>query len=66
MSAITDEDKELMDEIKNDPKAYQRLKDKANWEAMSLYGVLKEWGDPRKWGGLDLDKDVDMRPQGTV
>ena len=48
-SVITEEDKLLMEEIRKDPKANQRLKDKAKWEHMTLYGVLKEWGDPRKW-----------------
>ena len=48
-SVITEEDINLMNEIKQDPKAYQRLKDKAKWEHMTLYGVLKEWGDPREW-----------------
>lgn len=46
---ITEEEKKLMEEIRKDPKALQRLKDKARWEAMSLFAVLKEWGDPRKW-----------------
>ena len=48
-SVITEEDINLMNEIKQDPKAYQRLKDKAKWEHITLYGVLKEWGDPREW-----------------
>ena len=48
-SIITQEDKDLMNEIKQDPEAYQRLKNKAKWEHMTLYGVLKEWGDPREW-----------------
>ncbi len=48
-SIITKEDKLLMEEIRKDPKAYQKLKDKAKWEHMTLYGVLKEWGDPREW-----------------
>ena len=46
---ITDEDKNLMEEIKKDPDAYQQLRDKANWEQMSLYAILKDYGDPRKW-----------------
>lgn len=48
-SVITQEEIDLMNEIKKDSNAYQRLKDKAKWEHMTLYGVLKEWGDPREW-----------------
>jgi hypothetical protein len=48
-SVITEEDKLLMEEIRKNPKAYQKLKDKAKWEHMTTYGVLKEWGDPREW-----------------
>jgi hypothetical protein len=46
---ITEEDKKLMEEIVKDPKALQLLKDKCNWEHMSRYAVLEEWGDPREW-----------------
>ena len=49
MSKITKEDKKLMEEIKKDKKAFQRLKNKAVWENMTTFAVLKEWGDPRKW-----------------
>ena len=46
---ITQEDIDLMKAVKEDSEAYQRLKDKARWESMTLYGILKEWGDPREW-----------------
>ena len=46
---IDKKDKQLMKEIKKDITAFELLKTKAQWEHMSLYGVLKEWGDPRKW-----------------
>ena len=49
MSKITKEDKKLMEEIKKDKKAFQRLKNKAVWENMTVFAVLKEWGDPRGW-----------------
>ena len=48
-SIITQEDKDLMNEIRQDPEANRRLKEKAKWEAMTLFAVLKEWGDPREW-----------------
>ncbi len=49
MTAITEEHKKLMEEVRQDKEAYQRLKDKARWEHMTLYGVLIEWGPPWKW-----------------
>jgi hypothetical protein len=49
MAAITDEQIKLLDEIKKDPAAFQRLKEKANWEHESLMYVLRNWGDPRTW-----------------
>jgi len=51
---ITILDKQLMSEIMLDSKANQLLKDKAKWEQMTLYGVLKEWGDPRKWSSYKV------------
>ena len=50
---ITIEDKKLMAEIRANPKAYIKLIAKADWERMTLYAVLKEWGDPRKWRTTD-------------
>lgn len=50
---VTKEDKKIMEEIKKDHKAYQWLKDKAVWERMSLYAVLKDYGNPR-----DFSKDI--------
>ena len=47
---ITDKDRELLEEIKKDPDAFENLKAKARWEAMTLFGVLKDYGDPRQWG----------------
>ena len=41
--------KSLFEEIKKDPDAFQKLRDKASWEHISLYAVLNEYGDPRKW-----------------
>jgi hypothetical protein len=49
MSAITEKDIQLMAEIKEDPKAYDLLRAKCRWEHMTLYAVLKGWGDPREW-----------------
>ena len=49
MSKITKDDEKLMEEIKKDKKAYQRLKNKAVWENTTVFAVLKEWGDPRGW-----------------
>lgn len=51
MSTITAADKALMAEVNSDPAALWRLRQKARWEGMSLYGVLSEWGDPRTWPG---------------
>ena len=58
MSTITKRDKELMDEIQNDPIAFELLKDKCRWESMSRYGVLKEWGDPREWATYKKTKGI--------
>ena len=49
MSLITEADRKLLAEVKTDPKAYELLKHKCRWEAMSLHAVLHEWGDPRTW-----------------
>jgi len=46
---ITPEDEKLMIEIQQDKEAYEKLKAKARWEQMSLYAVLKDYGDPREW-----------------
>lgn len=46
---ISKEDEKLLKEIQADEKAYQLLRDKCEWEQMSLYAVLREWGDPREW-----------------
>jgi len=46
---ITEEDKKLMEEIKLDPEAYERLKAKAMWEQISLFAALEDYGDPRNW-----------------
>ncbi len=40
----------LQEELKKENGvAYQKLKDKCDWEKMSQLGVLMNWGDPRKW-----------------
>lgn len=49
MFAVTKEEQELFAEVRADQAAYRLLKHKASWERMSLYAVLKCWGDPRKW-----------------
>ena len=49
MSAITEADRKLMAEVKADQRAYELLQHKCRWEAMPLYAVLREWGDPRTW-----------------
>ncbi len=49
MGVITNEQQALFDEVKKDPAAFQRLKDKARWERESLMYVLRNWGDPRTW-----------------
>ena len=46
---ITPEDKKLMEELKKDRDAYNKLRAKAQWEQISLFAVLKDYGDPRKW-----------------
>lgn len=46
---ISEEDRKLMSEVKKDPKAYRWLLHKANWEGMTLYAVLRGYGDPRKF-----------------
>lgn len=46
---VTPQEKELYDEVKQDPKAYEMLRNKSSWEQMSHYAVLSEWGDPRGW-----------------
>ena len=43
----TEEARKILREL--DEKTLQRLKAKAEWEGMTLTGVLKEWGDPREW-----------------
>ena len=48
-SRITEAEKKLYAEVQADPVAYQRLRDKARWEHMTLFAILREWGDPRKW-----------------
>lgn len=54
MGKITKEDEALMDEIRQDPIAYELLRNKCKWEAMGQFAVLSEWGDPREW--LDYKK----------
>lgn len=49
MAVVTQETLDLLAEIRKDEKAWQRLRDKAQWERMSLTAILREWGDPRKW-----------------
>ena len=49
MSPVTEAAQQLFKEIKADPAAYARLQDKARWEGVSLFAVLRKWGDPRKW-----------------
>ena len=46
---ITKEDRALMAQIKQDTNAYKRLQAKARWEHISLFAVLKDYGDPRRW-----------------
>ena len=46
---ITGKDMILMEEIKQDPDAYEKLKAKARWEHITLFAVLKSYGDPRNW-----------------
>lgn len=41
---------ELLQKLKlENDENYQNLKDKANWEKISLLAVLLQWGDPRDW-----------------
>ena len=46
---ITMEEQKLFYEVRGDAAAYARLQAKARQEGMSLYAVLREWGDTRKW-----------------
>jgi len=39
----------LMTEVRANPVAYELLRNKCVWEAMSNYAVLRIWGDPRTW-----------------
>ena len=41
----------LLDEVKKNPIAFRMLKDKCEWEQMSLTSGLSQWGDPRRWAG---------------
>ena len=47
---ITKKDKELMEKIRQNPDAYKKLKAKAQWERITIFAVLKDYGDPRNWG----------------
>lgn len=49
MAKVTPRQHVLLDEIKQDPKAYELLQAKCRWEGMGLHAVLSEWSDPRKW-----------------
>lgn len=49
MASVTAAERALLNEVKADPAAYQRLQDKARWEGMTLFAVLAAWGDPRRW-----------------
>lgn len=46
---ITPEEKALYAEVRANPRAFALLQAKCRWEHMTLYGVLREWGDPRTW-----------------
>ena len=48
-SRITEVERRLYAEVQADPVAYQRLQEKARWEHMTPFAILREWGDPRKW-----------------
>lgn len=45
--------KEILDILaavkKENTISWKRLKDKAQWEHMSLTAVIMNWGDPRNW-----------------
>ncbi len=49
MAVVTDEIMKLLEEVKKDPAAYQRLKNKCQWERETQTYVLRNWGDPRTW-----------------
>lgn len=49
MAKVTKETMRLLEDVKKDPVAYQRLKDKCRWEAETQTYVLQNWGDPRTW-----------------
>ena len=49
---ICEKERAAMEAIKADSVAYERLKAKCRWEGMTLYGVLREWGDPRLWSDV--------------
>jgi hypothetical protein len=46
---ISKEMDDLMREVRKDKRAFKKLQAKAQWEHISLFAVLKSWGDPRKW-----------------
>ena len=58
MSAITESEIALMKEIRADPIAKELLGAKCQWEHMSCYAVLREWGDPRMWHGGRVYKEA--------
>ena len=40
---------QLLNDLRNhSSSAYAQLRAKAKWEGMSLFAVLREWGDPRQ------------------
>lgn len=45
----------LLEVLRDKPRAYQRLCDKARWERMTLLAVLRDYGDPRDWGKRPMD-----------
>jgi len=54
MNSITDTERdqasEILETLKTENgKNYQKLKDKANWEKISLMAVLLQWGHPKGW-----------------
>lgn len=62
MAIISEEDTKLMKEICADPVAKSLLQGKCKWEHMSMYAVLHEWGDPRKWHNGKIYKEAKHIP----
>jgi hypothetical protein len=49
MAVVTEAQLKLLEEVRRDPVAAERLRAKCQWERMTAIQVLIAWGDPRNW-----------------